>query len=192
LLAPDGGLSPAEDFSNNLESFIFDKTLLRIKSPRLLDWFETTYGDKIKSIGSAPEIAVKRFGTAHETTLDANGKTLIYSHPHQGKLGTIHLPYMTLTYDSTDRLVAKNLQLLQNNKKLSISEVKARYPNSHFELKYPSDWSKSHSFSSERFLIDKSMGLTIKYNISRDDEVQSISWYTTDTASRGLLPASNL
>ena len=48
FVEPDGDLSPGEDFANNLEYFIFNPQILKIKNPAIFDWMTIQYGDKIK------------------------------------------------------------------------------------------------------------------------------------------------
>ncbi len=48
FVAPDGDLGPDEDFANNMEYFIFDKNELALKTPRIMEWLDIEYGDKIK------------------------------------------------------------------------------------------------------------------------------------------------
>lgn len=49
FVARDGDQSPDEDFANNMEYFIFEPVRLRLASPKIFNWFEKEYGDKIKN-----------------------------------------------------------------------------------------------------------------------------------------------
>jgi hypothetical protein len=44
----DGSLNPEEDFSNNIEYFLFNPTTLKSKTPKVYDWIQKKYGDKFK------------------------------------------------------------------------------------------------------------------------------------------------
>jgi Mlc titration factor MtfA (ptsG expression regulator) len=44
----DGINGPDEDFSNNIEYFLFDPKKLNAKSPKIYDWIQKKYGSKFK------------------------------------------------------------------------------------------------------------------------------------------------
>ena len=44
----DGIKGPDEDFSNNIEYFLFDPKKLKAKSPKINDWIQKKYGAKFK------------------------------------------------------------------------------------------------------------------------------------------------
>lgn len=44
----DSKTSRDEDFTNNIEYFLFDPTILREKNPKAYDWIKNKYGDKLK------------------------------------------------------------------------------------------------------------------------------------------------
>lgn len=46
-MASDGKESPTEDFSNNIEYFMFDVKKLKTFNPSIYEWIERTYGDKL-------------------------------------------------------------------------------------------------------------------------------------------------
>jgi hypothetical protein len=48
FVAEDGKEGPAEDFSNNIEYFLFNPRELQIKTPKVYDWIRQRYGDKFK------------------------------------------------------------------------------------------------------------------------------------------------
>lgn len=48
----DGAREPGEDFSNNLESFIFDPDKLKKLTPSAYNWIEKEFGDKLKVKGA--------------------------------------------------------------------------------------------------------------------------------------------
>jgi hypothetical protein len=48
FVAEDGKEGPDEDFSNNIEYFLFDPKLLKTKTPKVYDWISRKYGDKFK------------------------------------------------------------------------------------------------------------------------------------------------
>ncbi len=44
----DGKEGPNEDFSNNVEYFLFEPSVLKIRSPKVYEWFSGKYGDKLQ------------------------------------------------------------------------------------------------------------------------------------------------
>ncbi len=48
FVQPDGVDSPAEDFSNNIEYYLFNPKKLEAVSPSAYRWIEKHYGDKLK------------------------------------------------------------------------------------------------------------------------------------------------
>ncbi len=48
FVAPDGDLSPEEDFANNIEYLLFEPLRLKLKSPAIYDWLVINYGGKLK------------------------------------------------------------------------------------------------------------------------------------------------
>lgn len=44
----DGRQGPREDFANNLEYYLFESNVLRVKTPQAYDWMKSHYGDKFK------------------------------------------------------------------------------------------------------------------------------------------------
>jgi hypothetical protein len=47
-VAEDGKESPTEDFSNNIEYYLFDPDALKVKSPKVYDWIQKKFGDTFK------------------------------------------------------------------------------------------------------------------------------------------------
>lgn len=50
----DGPSSITEDFSNNIEYFIFDRKKLQKTSPKVVAWIQKMFGDKLK-VGKGPK-----------------------------------------------------------------------------------------------------------------------------------------
>jgi len=48
FVADDGVEGPSEDFSNNLEYFLFSPAELKAKNPRVYDWIQNKFGAKFK------------------------------------------------------------------------------------------------------------------------------------------------
>lgn len=48
FVANDGRQGPREDFSNNLEYYLFEPNVLQEKSPKAFDWMKKHFGDKFK------------------------------------------------------------------------------------------------------------------------------------------------
>jgi hypothetical protein len=48
----DGAEGPNEDFSNNIEYFLFNSKILLEKTPKVYDWIRKRYGEKFKLKGS--------------------------------------------------------------------------------------------------------------------------------------------
>ena len=46
----DGKEGPAEDFSNNIEHYLFQPEQLKIKSPKVYEWIRQRYGDSFKIV----------------------------------------------------------------------------------------------------------------------------------------------
>lgn len=44
----DGRVGPDEDYANNLEYFLFQPDVLKVKTPKAFDWMTKHYGDKFK------------------------------------------------------------------------------------------------------------------------------------------------
>lgn len=48
FVEPDGDLSPEEDFTNNIEYYLFNKAKLRSVTPTAVEWIQHHFGDKLK------------------------------------------------------------------------------------------------------------------------------------------------
>lgn len=48
----DGSLKPGEDYSNNLEYFLFEPEILKKTTPKAFDWMKRKFGDKFKLKGN--------------------------------------------------------------------------------------------------------------------------------------------
>jgi Mlc titration factor MtfA (ptsG expression regulator) len=44
----DGAIDIGEDFSNNIEYFLFEPTKLKAKTPKVYQWIKEKYGDSFK------------------------------------------------------------------------------------------------------------------------------------------------
>ncbi len=143
------------------------------------------------NLGSTMDQAKSILGKPSETTIKDNATAWIYNIRHESKHGISYFPVIILSFSPSGKLVSKDFNLYQEDMAIKASDIIARYKN--YPIKKVVEISQPAPcyIKEEGHLIDEKNGFRAEFNTSRNDEVQSIYWYTPETDGKQISPATN-
>lgn len=143
------------------------------------------------NLGSTMDQAKSILGKPSETTTKDNVTVWVYNIKHVSKHGISYFPEITLSFDPSGKLVSKDFNLYQEDMAIKASDIIARYKN--YPIKKIIELSQPAPcyIQEEGHLIDEKNGFRAEFNTSRNEEVQSIYWYTPEANEKQITPAKN-
>lgn len=134
------------------------------------------YFSRLKAlpIGSTQPVVMNQLGKPTFTESDEDGTKWTYEIPYEGQTITKAIVW----FDHKKNLRSKFINLFEEDK-IILSDVPRTLGKLNFVVE-PRNL-KSHYVSPVRTLVDKQAGTTIQVNEARNNELESIFWYTPGT-----------
>ncbi len=140
---------------------------------------ERDYLKKVEAIviGADQSAVLSAFGKPSETQSDAEGAIWTYNINWK----SYQVPKTIFWIDKAGLVVGKHINLSQEpNDRMIKDEAERRFRGAKFALVKQSPPKNSHHISSTKIIEDEAAGISIRYNSSRENEVESIRWISPE------------
>jgi hypothetical protein len=96
---------------------------------------------------------------------------------YQVAIGKYTVPKIEIWFDKSGLAYIKTINLFdQTNDGMNVEEAKKYFSKANFKVENPPEWGKPHLYPTDKNLQDQNVGLSVRYNPIRNNEVQLISW----------------